>query len=754
MRNLIAHFRLKKKTVHPKKENPNFFPPLKHFRNVEQTSLVKCGIFKISQDFELGVVEFAKWKVGLQQKIFPQSEELLLYHSYIPSYLHIGCLSPLLAVLRNGLSLVHFLGWGRGLRSGKSNEVEVQMLKTCDLGSRNQVGIEKPVLSVSPSPYYGDIASCLRLILCCWEVTSIWRNGRGVCKLTPDTRVIKKYELSSRIIRKVEGRLRFNWHPFLRLGCVSILPTVYQLLHASWHYPSDAKPSAFGAVLHVISTSILGITAITITNTIAGEESVHKLASLLLIVLGGSYIILFLCGKGGHSHSHNQPMEKMAVAGLVLVPALSPCATTLPVFLAVGNSSSMMVLAIIVLLFSTITVMTSLVALSFYGASQLKFHWVECYDKLLVGSVLSLVGILTLIFHDHDHEGGSAGGHAAFCPKSETLREFGLFRFKSGYLTPDGKPKKGPTRGSIVVHAMTGTYGINYGKISDNIPAPEDVLRLLRMNKIKNIRIYDADSRVLRAFSGSGIEISVCLPDKLLKDVSQNGSIALEWIQVNLQPYLPGTSIRGIAVGNEILGGDTSISEALVPAVRSVYRALRRLGLTNTIEVSTPHSEAIFSSTYPPSNGIVDPKTKLHYDNMFDAMVDATYVALEKLGYTKMQVIVSETGWASKGDDNEPGADPKNARTYNFNLHKRLMKKKGTPYRPKMMAKGYVFALFNENLKPGPTSERNFGLFKADGSIAYDIGFKGLVSSASSKCKIRKLQIIALFLTNPEQGWI
>jgi hypothetical protein len=78
---------------------------------------------------------------------------------------------------------------------------------------------------------------------------------------------------------------------------------------------------------------------------------VHKLASLLLIFLGGSYILLFALGKGGHSHAHNHPMEKMAVAGLVLVPALSPCATTLPVFLAVGNSSSMMILAIIVLLF-------------------------------------------------------------------------------------------------------------------------------------------------------------------------------------------------------------------------------------------------------------------------------------------------------------------------------------------------------------------------------------------------------------------
>ena len=109
--------------------------------------------------------------------------------------------------------------------------------------------------------------------------------------------------------------------------------------------------AAFGGVLHVVSTALLGITAVTMANTIAGEETVHKLASLLLIFLGASYILLFALGKGGHSHAHNHPMEKMAVAGLVLVPALSPCATTLPVFLAVGNSSSMMILAIIVLLF-------------------------------------------------------------------------------------------------------------------------------------------------------------------------------------------------------------------------------------------------------------------------------------------------------------------------------------------------------------------------------------------------------------------
>ncbi|KAK4275880.1 hypothetical protein QN277_018893 [Acacia crassicarpa] len=194
-----------------------------------------------------------------------------------------------------------------------------------------------------------------------------------------------------------------HWLPFSIVGRAQ-----------KWTLSRTVLVTALGAILHVISTSLLGITAITMANTIAGEETVHKLASILLIFLGGGYVLLFLSGKGGHSHSHNQPMEKMAVAGLILVPALSPCATTLPVFLAVGNSSSMMVLAIIVLLLSTLTVMTSLVALSFYGASQLKFHWVERYDKLLVGSVLCLVGVLTLIFHHHDHDGelSSLGAHS------------------------------------------------------------------------------------------------------------------------------------------------------------------------------------------------------------------------------------------------------------------------------------------------------------------------------------------------------
>ncbi|KAL9242446.1 hypothetical protein vseg_016439 [Gypsophila vaccaria] len=310
------------------------------------------------------------------------------------------------------------------------------------------------------------------------------------------------------------------------------------------------------------------------------------------------------------------------------------------------------------------------------------------------------------------------------------------------------------------VHAFTGTFGINYGRLADNIPAPDKVVQLLRAAKIRNVRIFDYDHSVLQAFSNTGLELVVGLPNGLVNDGLWGG----------------------------ILG-----------AVKNIYNATKTLHL-DKIQVTTSHHFGVFDNSYPPSNctfrdtmkqymkplleffseigspfclnaypfltymsdpthinisyalfqknpGIIDSQTKLHYDNLLDAQIDAAYAALEDAGYKKMEVIITETGWASSGDQNEAVATPENARTYNFNLRKRLALRKGTPLRPKIMLKAYLFAMFNEDSKSGPSSERNFGLWKPDGSISYDVGFPALKSSAAAPSPFRINGIRA-------QGWL
>jgi len=89
---------------------------------------------------------------------------------------------------------------------------------------------------------------------------------------------------------------------------------------------------------------------------------------------------------------------------------------------------------------------------------------------------------------------------------------------------------------------------------------------------------------------------------------------------------------------------------------------------------------------------------------MLYAQVDAIYSALSALGYPNLEVIVSETGWPSIGDADETGATLQNAQTYNGNLFQLLAQNKGTPLKPNVVLQAYLFALFNEDMKPGPTS--------------------------------------------------
>eukprot|EP00268_Persea_americana_P030543 TRINITY_DN2957_c0_g1_i1.p1 TRINITY_DN2957_c0_g1~~TRINITY_DN2957_c0_g1_i1.p1 ORF type:complete len:424 (-),score=15.01 TRINITY_DN2957_c0_g1_i1:384-1655(-) len=326
--------------------------------------------------------------------------------------------------------------------------------------------------------------------------------------------------------------------------------------------------------------------------------------------------------------------------------------------------------------------------------------------------------------------------------------------------------------------------GINYGQIADNLPSPEKVVPILQSIGVRKVKLYDADPRVLRAFANSGVEFIIGLRNECLSKM-RDPSQAASWIKSNVQCYLPATKITSITVGNEILtSNDSTMVQNLLPAMQSMYSALVTLGLQKQVCITTAHSLAILATSYPPSagsfrrdlmpyispilsfhektgspflinaypyfaykaspkqvsldfvlfqsnSGIVDSASNLKYENMLFAQIDAVYSALAAVGHGKLAVQISETGWPSKGDEDEAGATPENAKKYNGNLMKVLMTKKGTPMRPSGGLDVYVFALFNENLKPGPTSERNYGLFKPDGTPAYQLGI-GYVNGSGS----------------------
>ncbi|BFG28120.1 hypothetical protein CerSpe_143940 [Prunus speciosa] len=330
------------------------------------------------------------------------------------------------------------------------------------------------------------------------------------------------------------------------------------------------------------------------------------------------------------------------------------------------------------------------------------------------------------------------------------------------------------------------SLGINYGQLGNNLLPPEKVLDLLSALRITKARIYDTNPQVLTAFANSGVELMVTIENAMLGQLS-NPQAAFQWVTSHIKPYVPATKITSIAVGNEVFTDDdtTVLLSNLVPAMVSIQGALAQLGLDQYIKLSTPCSLAVLQESYPPSagsfktevsgvmsqllqflqttkapfwinaypyfaykgdpnrvsldyvlfnpnQGMVDPFTKLRYDNMLYAQVDAAIYAMARLGFNGIEVKVSETGWPSNGDENEIGATLQNAAIYNRNLLRRQLQNEGTPLRPKLRLEVYVFALFNENMKPGPSSERNYGLFHPDGTMAYNVGLSSVSTTSAT----------------------
>lgn len=137
---------------------------------------------------------------------------------------------------------------------------------------------------------------------------------------------------------------------------------------------------------------------------------------------------------------------------------------------------------------------------------------------------------------------------------------------------------------------------------------------------------------------------------------------------------------------------------------------------------SDPRPETLAFCLFQPNAGRLDAVSKITYMNMFDAQLDAVKSALGRLGFPGTEIVVAETGWPYRGDSSEAGANLENAKAYTTNLISHLRSQVGTPLMPGKSVDTYLFALYDEDLKPGPTSERSFGLFHPDLTPTYDAG--------------------------------
>ncbi|TMW83060.1 hypothetical protein EJD97_003111 [Solanum chilense] len=320
------------------------------------------------------------------------------------------------------------------------------------------------------------------------------------------------------------------------------------------------------------------------------------------------------------------------------------------------------------------------------------------------------------------------------------------------------------------MHITEAEIGVCYGMMGNNLPSHSEVIQLYKSRNIRRLRLYDPNHGALNALRGSNIEVILGLPNVDVKHISSGMEHARWWVQKNVRDFWPHVKIKYIAVGNEIspVTGTSNLAPFQVPALVNIYKAIGEAGLGNDIKVSTSVDMTLIGNSYPPSQGsfrndvrgftdpivgfLRDTRAPLlvniypyfsysgnpgqislpyalftapnvvvqdgsrQYRNLFDAMLDSVYAAMDRTGGGSVGIVVSESGWPSAGAF---GATHDNAQTYLRNLIQHA--KEGSPRKPGPI-ETYIFAMFDENNK-NPELEKHFGLFSPNKQPKYNLNF-------------------------------
>ncbi|KAH6775027.1 hypothetical protein C2S52_012588 [Perilla frutescens var. hirtella] len=335
-----------------------------------------------------------------------------------------------------------------------------------------------------------------------------------------------------------------------------------------------------------------------------------------------------------------------------------------------------------------------------------------------------------------------------------------------------------------------GQVGVCFGRLGNNLPGVQRTIALYKKYNIRRMRLYDPHPPTLRALSGTGIRLMLGVPDDHLRDLANCPQAATAWVRTNILNYpnvtfrhiavgneiepesnlapfvLPAMqniyrAIRAARLGRQIRVSTsirTDLLEKSFPPQDGVFKCSVNWYIRPIIEFLRDTRTPLLANIYPyfaymndrkninlsfallqPNSGVM--ANGVYYDNLYYAILDAVDAAMEKIlvasprlfsifseekdggGVGNSGVNGSETGYTT-GVNDGPMNTVENARIYNNNLMRIV--KKGTPRRPNSRLETYIFAMYDENLKPGPAYERHFGIFlpSGNGQPKYPLRFR------------------------------